>query len=222
MKTLKLISAVVFVAATLATASAQRMMMMGGGGGGAPAMIMFNFREGTVRDDVSKELKLTSSQITKLEEMQAKAREEMMGMFQGGGGERPNQEEMQTVFKKMQEAQDKALKEILDEKQRTRLRQLWIQRQGNSIIMNPDIQKELKITDGQKEKIKALQDKQQEVQRSVMEKMQNGEIDREEIRPLMEKNRKTMDDELGKILTAEQKSALDKMRGEPFKFDDGN
>ena len=43
-----------------------------------------------------------------------------------------------------------------------------------------------------------------------------GELDREQTRPLMEKNRKIMDTELGKILTDAQKAKLKDMGGKPF------
>jgi len=142
-----------------------------------------------------------------------------MAAFQGGGGP-PSQEQMQASMKKRNEAEAKLLKEVLDATQNKRLKELWVQRSGNAIILNADIQKELAITEDQIKKAKDLQAKQGEANRAIFEKMQNGELDRSEIRPLMEKNTKALDDELGKLLTKEQADKLKAMGGTAFKFED--
>ncbi len=215
-----MIAAVAMIGATMSLAGAQGMRMMGGGGGMSQGMVLFSFGpEGqSLRSDVSKELKITDAQKTKLDDYQKKQMEEMMAMFQGGN--RPDQEEMQKIMKKRQEDETKALKEILDETQQKRLKELWIQRLGNGAIQNADLQKELGVTDDQKAKVKSLQDKQNEANQALFEKMRNGEIDRSEIMPIMTKNRKTLDEELGKILTDDQKAKLKTMGGTPFKFDE--
>ncbi len=220
MKALKLIAVVGLVGAAMTFASAQGMRMMGGGGAMSQGMVLFSFGQGgvTIRSDVSKELNLTDGQKSKLEDFQQKQMEEMMSAFQSG--ERPSQEAMQAMMKKRQEGEDKALKEILDEKQRTRLKELWIQRLGNGAVANAEIQKELGMTDDQKAKVKSLQTKQQEANQAIFEKMRNGEIDREELRPLMEKNTKVLNEEYGKVLNDEQKAKLKTMGGAAFKFDE--
>jgi hypothetical protein len=201
-------------------AGAQGMRMMGGGGAMSKGMILFRFGMGEIelRSDVAKELGLTDAQKGKLDELQRKQMEQMMAMFQSG--ERPSQEEMQKMMKKRQEDEDKALKEILDAKQQGRLKELWIQRLGNSALLVSEIQKELKMTDAQLEKVKNLQAKQGEANRAVFEKVQNGEIDRSEIREIMEKNNKILNEELGKVLDDEQRAKLKAMGGAEFKFED--
>lgn len=220
MKSKKIVAILALLGATFTAANAQFMMM--GGGGMSQGMVLFAFSQDgpSIRSDVSKELKITDEQKTKLNDFQQKQMEEMMASFQGG--ERPSQEEMQKIMKKRQEGEDKALKEILDEKQRTRLHELWIQRMGNRAYMNADIQKDLEFTDDQKAKVKDIQKKQQEAMAAMREKMLNGEIDRSEIRGIMEKSNKTLGDELAKIATPGQAEKLKKMGGAEFKFDPDN
>lgn len=185
-------------------------------------MVLYNMRFGgdgpSLRSDVSKELKITDAQRGKLDDFQQKQMEMMMGLFQGG--ERPSQEELQKLMKKRQEDEDKALKEILDETQQKRLTELWIQRLGNGAYANAEIQKELAFTPEQVEKVKKLQAQQQEAMTGLFQKVQNGEIERTEIRPMMDKANKILNEEYGKIATAEQAAKLKTMAGTPFKFDE--
>jgi Spy/CpxP family protein refolding chaperone len=206
-------------------------MMFGGGGGMmSQGSILFNMRGfgggggggGTsVRSDVAKELKLTDGQKDKLVAFRDKQMEDMRAAFQGGGGP-PDQDTMRDAMKKNQEAETKALKEILDETQQKRLRELWVQRLGGGAYANEEIQKELGFTDDQKAKVKALQDKNMEAMMAMGEKIQSGEIDRSEIRGIIEKNQKLMNEELAKIATKEQAEKLKAMGGAAFKFEDGN
>lgn len=225
MKLSKIFAMAALIGAAVASANAQGFRMMGGGGQGGPLNIMFSFnfqdREFTVRSDVSKELKLTDDQKSKLLAWNQAQMEAMRGTFQPGG-QPPSQEEMQAMAKKRSEAEAKITKEVLDETQTKRLRELWVQRTGNAIIMNADIQKELGITDDQKKKAADLQRKQGEANQSIMQKARDGEIEFSEVRDLMAKNTKALNDELGKILTKEQADRLKAMGGAPFKFDSDN
>ncbi len=219
MKFSKVFAVLGLLGSAFAFAGAQGFRMMGGGAAMSPGMVLYGFGpEGpTLREDVAKELKLTDAQKGKLGAFQQKQMEEMMAMFQSG--ERPSQEQMQGILKKRQEAEEKALKEILEEAQQKRLRELWLQRQGNGAISNEAIQKELGLSDDQKKKIKDLQAKQQAANAAIREKMMSGEIDRSEIMPLMEKNTKILNEEYGKLLTEEQAAKLKSMQGAPFKFE---
>lgn len=190
------------------------MMMMRGGGGGSGMQL-------ALRDDVSKELNLTADQRTKLRDMADAQRDEMRSMFQSmaGSGEQPDRSAMEKMMQEMQAKQKKQMAEILTAEQIKRLGELRIQRAGNSAIMDPEVQTALGLTTAQKDKINDLMTKQGEAMQAVMEKVRNQEMDRSELRPLMEKNRKIMDQELGKVLTAEQTKKLADMGGKPFTFD---
>lgn len=196
--------------------------MMGGMGGGGGMMLLFrmNMEGAEIREDIAKELKLTDDQKKKLLGVQDEQRQKMMDMFQGGGFDPSDREKMQKVIGDMMKESEKKVNDVLDDPQEKRLKELSIQRQGNNAITDPAVQKELGLSDAQKTKISDLQKKQQEAMQSTMEKMRNGEIDREQIQDIMAKNRKIMNDELGKILTTDQANKLKTMGGAAFKFED--
>ncbi|MBS1718348.1 MAG: hypothetical protein JSS72_11515 [Armatimonadetes bacterium] len=216
MKLTKLILAVsIFGAVFSGSAFGQRMMMGGGRGMASPSML-------ASRDDVAEELKLTDDQKTRIKdlrtEMMQKGRDKMQEMMANSGGERPDPEKMQGVFREMMKEADDRLKEIISTEQYARLKELVIQRQGNRAIADEETQKTLGMTDDQKSKVKTLMTKQREAMQELMERMRNQEIDREEMQNTMRKNDKILDTELGKIMTAEQKKKLSDMGGKPFTF----
>lgn len=167
------------------------------------------------REDVQGEIKLTADQKSKLDALRQAQRDKMREAMQGGGGD---QQAMVAAFQKMQAENSKETLAILTADQKKRLKELAIQRMGNSAITNPELQKELGVTDEQKAKIKDLQDKQGAANQALGEKMQNREIDMQQFQESMRKNSEVMNTELGKIMTADQKSKLTAMGGTPFKF----
>ncbi|MCW5942972.1 MAG: hypothetical protein KIS66_12115 [Fimbriimonadaceae bacterium] len=185
-------------------------MMMGPGGGGIGMLVN--------RPDVQTELKLTDDQKKKLEAISQKSRDDrraMMEEMRGGGGDRDAiMEKMRT----MQTAQDKAINEVLTPDQKKRVSELAVQMAGSRYAMTPEGQKALGITSEQKSKLEELQRKQQEAMQGMFERMRNGEMDREEMQSTMQKATKVMDEEIAKVLTAEQKTKLEELKGKPFKF----
>lgn len=169
------------------------------------------------REDVAAEIKLTADQKAKLDSIRQAQRDKMREMFQGGGGG-GDREAMMAEMRKLQEANNKETMAVLNDDQKKRLKELAVQRMGNSAIMNADIQKELGVTDDQKAKIKDLQDKQQAANQALGERMRNQEIDRDQFQAAMTKNREVMNAELAKIMTDAQKAKLTAMGGKAFKF----
>ena len=216
MKTLAVATLVVVSALSMAQGRGGGMRMMGGGGGMSQLL---------ARPDVQAEIKLTDEQKGKLDDQRQAMRDAMRQRFQNGGGASSGTDR-EAMMKEFQEAAKKAEKEalaVLDDKQKARLKELWIQREGNNVVTNEDIQKEIGFSEEQKGKVKSLQDASRQAMSEIFQKMQNGELDRSEMQPLMEKNQKAMSDELGKVMTADQAAKLKAMRGAEFKFDeDGN
>lgn len=216
------------VLAVAGSVMAQRMQMQMGGPGAASFLIY--------RQDVQKELKLTPEQVTKLRQMRDKfedERESFMenvrfnggneGQANNGGGRTtlggPNSE-MGKFFADMLARQTKELKEILSEEQHTRLSELALQQGGMRSLMDPELQKKLGFTEQQTAKVADLQKKQGEAMQTIFQKMRDGELDRSELQPLMEKNNKIMDTELEKVLSAAQKQKFKELQGAPFKFNE--
>ncbi|MCE9559968.1 MAG: hypothetical protein K8R88_13595 [Armatimonadetes bacterium] len=185
-----------------------RQGMMGGRQGGKTQLLR--------RKDVQKDLGITAAQTTEIDAMQKAAQEDMRAAFQDAQGD---QDAMRKIMTEMQTKQAEQLAKILTAKQMTRLDEINIQIQGNNAILDEKVQKSLKMTTAQTEKIKKLQEAQQAANQSLMEKMRNQEIDREAFTASMTKNRDAMGVELGKILTAEQVTALKAMGGAKFEAD---
>jgi hypothetical protein len=87
--------------------------------------------------------------------------------------------------------------------------------QGIHAVLDPEIQKTLGITKSQKEAIENAQ----EENRSQFT-FTGGEMpDRDEVMKQAQKNKKNLEAALEKIVTADQKAALKKLAGPPFKKD---
>lgn len=196
-----------------------------------------------LRKDVQTDLAVTDDQKKKLDDLNAKQREARRGQFGGGagGGQRGNggggnggggnggggfgggqgidREALQKRMEEQRTQTHKDLAAILNEGQMKRLGEISVQLRGNRAILDTAVQKELGFTSEQSTKLKDLQDKQQAANQSLFEKVRNNEMSREDVQAAMEKNNKTMDEELGKILTSEQTAKLKAMGGKPFKAD---
>lgn len=197
----------------------------GGGGNGIAALIG--------RADVQAELKVTSDQKTKLTDLVPQRGQRGQGGQgdQGGqGGQSKGNKGSQggqggdqgdrSANRARQAELEKKVAEILDDKQEAKLAELVIQRAGNRAVFDEKVASKLDITNEQMEKIKALREKQREAQQALSEKTQTQEITREEARAARDKNEKTLDTEIGKILTDKQKAQLRSLGGAPFKFDE--
>jgi len=122
----------------------------------------------------------------------------------------------------MQKFNDHAKEElakILNADQMKRLDEIAVQLQGNRAIFVPAVQKALGLSEDTIKKAQELQTKQGEANRSIQEKVMNQEISREEAQAAREKNNKALDDELAKLLSADQAAKLKEMQGKPFKAD---
>ncbi len=184
------------------------MMRMGGGD---PTMLLR-------RGDVQKDLGLTDDQKTKLTSIQDKARADMQAFFQAnsGGGERPDFEKLRPQMEKMRSDIKKQVDEILTPDQVKRLGEISIQLGGNRAVLRKEVQEQLGLTAEQREKLKDLQSKEQAAMQELRDKVQNGDVTREQMRTLRTKNGKIMDDMIGKILNDDQRSKLKALGGKPF------
>jgi hypothetical protein len=118
--------------------------------------------------------------------------------------------------------QKKDLAAILNDGQMKRLGELLLQRESYNALTQEEVQKALNFTSDQTQKVKDLQTKAQEANQSIMEKTRNQEMTREEGQAARTKNTKTMNDELQKILTADQAAKFKEMQGKAFTFETTN
>lgn len=186
-----------------------------GGRGGDPTLGLLQL------DQVKAELKITEEQQTALDKLGDQRRE------RSADGERPNfremsEEERNEFIAKMRKDQaDRSqetreqLEEVLLPTQMERLEQIALQVQGAGALENPDVREALKISDDQ---LSRLDEARQSIQSTMREKMQElfQSGDRDGMRAAFGKLRAEAEQKLFDVLTSEQKSQLEKMKGEPF------
>jgi len=175
-------------------------------------------------DAVQKELKLSDEQTKSVGalamKMQTDAMEIMSGLQDLSEAER--KQEMPNVMKmiqeKGQELQGKVDK-LLDAKQLVRVKELSIQRRDVAALEDEEVIAALKLSDEQKQKLTAIRDemagKQEEI---VKEARAGGGGDRQAIRGKIEAMQKATGQKALEVLTAEQKTAFEKLKGAKFDF----
>jgi Spy/CpxP family protein refolding chaperone len=217
---LTLVSALATV--TIAAAQAQAPQGPRGFGGTRGSLL------GLLRvEQVQKELKLSEDQVAKVNEVTEKLREAMREQYAG----LRDIEDMQERRAKMTELSDQfdrkargELREVLSREQMMRLFQIRLQVRGAVYALtNSRIADRLKLSDEQKKKAaeldKATQDKITEAYSALSNLSQ--EERREKMAELREKITKLREDAEQKavgLLTAEQKEAFEKMKGEKFEL----
>ena len=162
-------------------------MRMGGMGGG---MLMI--------PELQKELKVTAAQKTSIDkiikEMQAVPRDKM------------NREAAQKYMTR--------INNVMSATQKARLKQIELQMQGGSALLNPEVQKSLGITAAQKTKLTSLRESSQKDMRAKMEAARKAN------KPMdpaaMQNLRKAQDAKYLAVLSASQKAKWNTMIGKPF------
>ena len=215
-------AAVALVMGSMAGASAQRQRGQGGGRfGGGP----FGQRGGGLAllaiAEVKQELKMTDAQIAKMQAKQDEVRNATQEIRQSAGNFREmSDEDRQKLNAKIQEVQDKAVAEVLDEGQVKRYKQLVLQREGPMAASRKEVADALKLTDDQRKQIASIQ---QAVRQEMMQSFQSlGQgAAPEEMQKLMAKNQENQAKAGEKVLALfndDQKKGWKELTGAPFKF----
>ena len=197
----------------IATALAVTCFAQGGGGrrgmfgGGGPTGLLR-------RPDVQADLGLTDEQKAKLDEIQQNVRSQMQEARQSAGDDRDAiRKAMEPIMKKSTEDSLAVLTPV----QKQRLNEINIQINGNSaLVNNKDLQNQIGLSDDQKAKIDQLAKDQQAANMSIFQKIQSGELQREDAGASMQKNTQVLKDGIDKVLTDDQKGKLKSMSGKPF------
>jgi hypothetical protein len=170
---------------------------------------------------VKEELKIDDDQAKKIKDALDKVNEEMKDeRAKLGRGSDASQEERAAARKKINEAEMKALKDVLKPDQLKRLEQIRHQIQGVYIFQDEEVQKQLKLTDEQKEKIN---DVQKDLQKEMQEMFQGfkpggGGGDFQENMKKMQGLQKEAMTNATKVLKEDQKKQLDELVGKPFTY----
>lgn len=194
-----LAAAVVVMAVSPALAQEQQRQRGGRGFGFGGMGTLFLLGQKSVQE----ELKLSDEQVTKVKELQEKQRESFQGLRD------LSQEERRTKMQEAAKAQTEAVAKLLKPAQLKRVKQISLQQAGVRAINDEEVAKALSVTDEQKEKIR-------EIGRESFEKLRELGRDEEAAKKRQELMKETNEKMMG-VLTAEQKTKLKAMQGEPFK-----
>lgn len=135
------------------------------------------------------------------------------GRGQGGGGFQgfdPAQ-----MADAMKEA-EKAITDVTTDEQEARLFQIAVQTAGGRALFREDVQKKLDLKAAQKKSLTDLQTGMNSANMELFQRMRDQEITREELTAAMTKNTEILNAEALKVLTADQKTAFEAMKGAKF------
>ncbi|MCH8829280.1 MAG: hypothetical protein IID45_06855 [Planctomycetes bacterium] len=152
------------------------------------------------REDIQTTMKLTDEQKSKIQKLAESSRLSRAD-FEGKSAEERTQMRADSRKKIIT-----ALKEILDDKQFVRAKQLGLQSDGPAALVRDDVQSALKLTDEQKKKIKDIQTTQSEAFAKLRSERRFSEF---------QELRQKHSEELLNVLTEKQKEAWKKLLGPP-------
>jgi hypothetical protein len=131
-------------------------------------------------------------------------------------------EKMMQVNKGITAETKKALADVFDAKQIKRFNQVALQSSmrfmGPAVYADADIQKDLKLTDEQKDKIKTINADLNKEREELFKDVGMDQEKRREAFQKMQGLNKEASDKITKVLTTEQKKTFEELKGEEFKF----
>jgi Spy/CpxP family protein refolding chaperone len=230
MRSLRIVSIAVVSLAVLALCDAAWAQPGPGGGGRGfgrmPRMsvtMMYGFLLNA--PTVQKDLDLVDDQKAKLKEINDKARAAMQELWGQMRGLAP--EDYATkgaeIGKKMEaqgEKNTKAIEGVLLPDQLKRLRAIAIQRMGVMALGDKSVQKDLKLTDDQVAKIKSIGEETMKAMGEKMGELRDSGASRDEMRKGREQITKEGEKKVMVVLSDDQKTKLDKMKGKELKIPD--
>ena len=198
-----------------------------GGPGGFPVSSLMLLQAPEVRT----ELAVTPEQGQKIDALATESREKLRASFGGGSREEfqalsPEEREkrMAEGRKKMEESgkeTDAKLATILDAKQQQRLKELRLQREGVGALGKPEVAKELGLSQEQNDKIHKIQEDARPDFGALAGLREAPEEQRTKVIAEMRAKREKADADILGVLTAEQKTKFEAMKGKAFNFPAG-
>jgi uncharacterized membrane protein len=204
----------VLLLVAVAPAQEQREGRRGGGRGGFGGFGgMFSSPAGLVgMPQVQEELNLTDEQKKEVAEGLAQMRS---GFGNPGEAQNLSQEEREKrmeEFQKAGKAFEEKLNKILKPEQQARLKQLNLQRQGAMALSQPELAKQLGLTEDQQKKIRGIQ----ESGRPNFQDLSPEE--RQKLMAEIRERQEKVQGEVLAVLTDEQKAKYAELKGKEFTF----
>ncbi len=207
------LTVVVFGLIVLLTTYSNAQRPMRGGGFGGQADVGSLIRNKSVQE----EIKLTSEQKEKLEpkikEMAEKQKElfsEFKGKFDKETGEK-----MQAKMKELSAPFVKFVDETLTSEQKTRIKQIRVQRLGMRAFTDEEIAKSLKLTEEQTTKIKAIAEENGKEARELRKEFKDNFAEAQKKMAALTKEGL---DKAVAVLDKSQQAEFEKMTGKPFEY----
>jgi Spy/CpxP family protein refolding chaperone len=208
---LAIVLAVSTLLSGIATAQGPGGLPFGGFGGGLAMMIGQS-------KQLQDELKVDKSQVEKLNAAVAKVRDDLKDDMAKLRERNTSPEDRAEIFKKFNDANTKAVESVLKPEQIKRLHQIENQQAGARMFDKEDVQKALKLSDSQKDKIKGIQsDLQKEMGDLFQRGPGRGGFDPEAMKK-MQGLQKEANDNIVRLLSDDQKTTLKDLKGEPFEL----
>jgi Spy/CpxP family protein refolding chaperone len=194
----------------------------GGFGGGGSLLDLARI------EAVQKEIEVVDDQLKGIEKLSEELR--------AARGDRQRQDfgnmseaEREKAFAEMRVRREKEtatanakLAEILLPTQIERLEQISLQMRGTFALSDPKVAAKLSLTDEQKKKLEAAATANREaMQQAFQGGNRDQNQDRDQMRAKFQELRKTADEKVLAVLTADQKAAFEKMKGAAFTMPEG-
>lgn len=171
------------------------------------------------RQDVQAELKLTDSQKSQIQALlEANRPQGGFGGGRGGGG--GGQGFDPEALRAQRERMEAEVQKILTPEQYKRYRELNLQLQGPRALGQPEVAKEVGLSEAQQNQIRQLIQAEQETMRSMFQGGGGGG-DFQAMREQMQAMRAETDRKILAVLNAEQKAKWESMLGKKFEFQRG-
>ena len=166
-------------------------------------------------EQVQTELKTTAEQKSKITEVNETLSSKRRELFQGA--DRENFAERREELEKAATEATEQVRAALDETQQNRLREIWIQVSGTSVLDDETIAKELKITEQQQTQLEEARDAAREAMRGQFQSLRD--LPEDQRGQKVQELRRESEQKVLAVLTAEQREQFEKMQGEKIEID---
>ena len=161
-----------------------------------------------VFEAVQDELKLTDEQRQRFTELHEEAR--------NLGYQSDKKEEYERKLQELATKEEKTIKSTLNDKQKKRLEELYLQYKGPRALLREEVATKLGLDEAQRHKIKKIQDESRQIPQFDYRDA-TPEQRQKRVRDLVDRYEKASEDMLA-VLRPAQKEAFEKMQGESFEF----
>jgi Spy/CpxP family protein refolding chaperone len=211
-RTTLLIAGVAIVLAVVQTADAQQ----GGRRGFGRGFGTVSEAQLASLEQVQEELKLNDEQKSKVTSINEKLRTERRELFQGANQE--NRAERGEQLAKLNAEATSQVQAALDDAQKKRLRELWIQVAGAAAALdNEEIAKELKVTDDQKRELERVSEANLQAAREAFQGF--GDLSPEQRTEKLSQFRRESNERALAVLTPEQREQFATLQGKKVEID---